>query len=164
MVPKVSALSKIDKALRTIDAVHGSAVSENQSAKFGRKAVRGSANTNENLQNSFLRSELNIMQGERGGIQLDQHNTNQAKTRKKPSNNSATTAERDALDRDMDAITSKLGKILKMLKPMLASDHFNVKENRKQPAAIFNAKQKLRHKDNKDRQLPPKEDSEGGQR
>ena len=160
MVPKVSALSKIDKALRTIDAVHGSAVNENQSAKFGRKAVRGSANTNENLQNSFLRSELNIMQGERGGIQLDQHNTNQAKTRKKPSNNSATTAERDALDRDMDAITSKLGKILKMLKPMLASDHFNVKENRKQPAAIFNTKQKLRHKaeDNKDRKLPLKED------
>jgi hypothetical protein len=45
------------------DAYHGSAVNENQPAKHGRKAVIGSANTNENLQNFFLKSELNIMQG-----------------------------------------------------------------------------------------------------
>ena len=89
------------------------------------KAVMGSANTNENLQNSFLRSELNIMQGERRGIQVNQHNTNQVTTRKKPSNNSATTAERDALDRDMDAIASKLGMILKMLEPMSDSEKKN---------------------------------------
>ena len=60
------------------EAVYGSAVNETQSAKSGRKAVWGSANTNENLpsQNYFLQSRLNIMHGERVGIQVHhQHDT-----------------------------------------------------------------------------------------
>ena len=40
----------------------------------GRKAVNGSAN--QNLLNSFMESELNIMHGERRGIHVIQHNTN----------------------------------------------------------------------------------------
>ena len=68
MVPKVSASSKTDDALKTINAVNGSAENENQSAKYWRNAVRGSANTNENLPNSFLRSGLKIMYGERVGL------------------------------------------------------------------------------------------------
>ena len=98
MVPKVSASSKTDDALKTINAVNGSAENENQSARYRRNAVRGSANTNENLPNSFLRSGLKIMYGERVGIQVLQHNTNQIKTREKPSPKTSDTAEAGALE------------------------------------------------------------------
>ena len=98
MVPKVSASSKTDDALKTINAVNGSAENENQSAKYWRNAVRGSANTNENLPNSFLRSGLKIMYGERVGIQVLQHITNQIKTREKPSPKTSDTAEAGALE------------------------------------------------------------------
>ena len=101
IVPKVLALSTIDKALKTIDAVDGSAVNENQSAKSGRKAVRGSANTNENLQIYFLQSRLNIMYGERVGIQVHHHNANQIKIRKTPSIKPAVTAGVGALECDI---------------------------------------------------------------
>ena len=47
------------------DAVHGSAVNENQSAKFERRIS--------------MRSGLNIMEGERRGIQVNQPNANQAR-------------------------------------------------------------------------------------
>ena len=66
----------------------------------GRKAVNGSANQNQllvpdggkagngsadqNLSNSFMKSELNIMHGERRGIHVIQHNTNKPKTGEKP--------------------------------------------------------------------------------
>jgi hypothetical protein len=53
IVPKILALSKIDDALKTIDAVNGSALNKNHSAKFELKGFRGPANTNEILQNSF---------------------------------------------------------------------------------------------------------------
>ena len=48
----------------------------------GRKAVDGSAN--QNLRNYFLKSELNIMYGERRGIHVIQHNTNDTTTGEKP--------------------------------------------------------------------------------
>ena len=48
----------------------------------GRKAVNGSAN--HNLSNSFMESELNIMHGERRGMHVIQHNTNDNKTGEKP--------------------------------------------------------------------------------
>ena len=48
----------------------------------GRKAVTGSAN--QNLQNSFLKSELNIMPGERREIRVIQHDTNDTTTGVKP--------------------------------------------------------------------------------
>ena len=98
MVPKVSASSKTDDALKTINAVNGSAENENQSARYRRNAVRGSANTNENLPISSLRSGLKIMYGERVGIQVLQHNTNQIKTREKPSPKTSDTAEAGALE------------------------------------------------------------------
>ena len=52
----------INKEFAT-DAVNGSAVNENQSAKFGWRIS--------------MRSRLNIMQGERRGIQVNQPNANQ---------------------------------------------------------------------------------------
>ena len=91
------------------------------------------------------------MQGERREFQVNHHNTNQVTTRKKPSNNSATIAEGDALDRNMDAITSKLGMLLKMLEPMLAYE-------KKYNKVIFDSHQQPIHKDSHDRQQPPKED------
>jgi hypothetical protein len=65
------------------------------------KAVRGSANTNENLPISFMLSELKIMYGERVGIQVLQHNTNQIKTREKQSPKPADSAEMDTLESGM---------------------------------------------------------------
>jgi hypothetical protein len=105
IVPKVLALSKIDDALKTIDAVNGSAVNENQSAKFEWNAVLGPANANENLQNFLLRSGLKIMYGERVGIQVLQHYTNQIKTREKLSPKPADTAEVGALECYIKAAT-----------------------------------------------------------
>jgi hypothetical protein len=84
--------------LKTIDTCNGSAVNENQSANFEWKAVLEPANTNENLQNFFLLSWLKIMCGERVGIQLFKHNSNQIKTRKKPSPKPANAAEVGALE------------------------------------------------------------------
>jgi hypothetical protein len=104
IAPKVLALSKIDDALKTIDAVNGSAANENEPAIFEWNAVLGPANTNENLQNFFLprRSGLKIMYGERVGIQVLQHNTVintcQIKTREKPSPKPVDTAEVGALE------------------------------------------------------------------
>ena len=45
-------------------------------------AFNGSAN--KNMPNSFMKSELNIMHGERRWIRVIQHNTNDTKTREKP--------------------------------------------------------------------------------
>jgi hypothetical protein len=69
IVPKVLKLSRIDYAHKIIDAVNGSVVNENQSAKFEWNAVWGPANTKENLQSFFLQSGFKIMYGERVGIQ-----------------------------------------------------------------------------------------------
>ena len=44
-------------------------------------ALNGFASTDESHQNSFLLSGLKIMHGERVGIQVHQHHTNQIKTR-----------------------------------------------------------------------------------
>ena len=46
------------------------------------RQLNGSAN--QNLSNSFMNSELNIMHGERRGIHGIQHNTNDTKTGEKP--------------------------------------------------------------------------------
>ena len=105
-----------------IDAVNGAAVNENQSAKSGRNAVRGSANTNKNLHISFPRSGLKIMHGERVGIQVLQDNTNQIKTGKKSSTKPAITADAGTLKRDMKFMASKMGEILNMLELMSASE------------------------------------------
>ena len=45
-------------------------------------ANNGSAK--QNLSNSFMKSELNIMHGERRGIHIIQHNTNEPKAGEKP--------------------------------------------------------------------------------
>jgi hypothetical protein len=58
----------------------------------------GTSNTIENLQNFFLLSWLKIMCGERVGIQLLLHNTNQIKTRKESSPKPANAAEVGALE------------------------------------------------------------------
>jgi hypothetical protein len=50
------------------------------------------------VSDGFLRSGLRIMFGERVGIQVLQHNTNQIKTREKPSPKPADTAEVGALE------------------------------------------------------------------
>ena len=63
-------------------AVNGSANQNQLFVPDGRKAVNGSAN--QNLSNSFMKSELNIMHGERRGIHVIQHNTNEPKTGEKP--------------------------------------------------------------------------------
>ena len=105
IVPKVLKLSRIDYAHKIIDAVNGSVVNENQSAKFEWNTVLGPANANENLQNFLLRSGLKIMYGERVGIQVLQHYTNQIKTREKLSPKPADTAEVGALERYIKAAT-----------------------------------------------------------
>ena len=56
-------------------------------------AVNGSAKTNEKHRNFFLRSGLKIMHGERVGIQVHHHNTNQIKTRKEPASMEPTVQE-----------------------------------------------------------------------
>ena len=63
-------------------AVNGSANQNQLFVPDGQKAVNGSAN--QNLSNSFMKSELNIMHGERRGIHVIQHNTNEPKTGEKP--------------------------------------------------------------------------------
>ena len=63
-------------------AVNGSANQNQLFVPDGRKAVNGSAN--QNLSNSFMKSEFSIMHGERRGIHVIQHNTNEPKTGEKP--------------------------------------------------------------------------------
>ena len=62
-------------------AVNGSAGQDQIFVPHGRKAVNGSAN--QNPPNSFLKSELNNMHGERRGIRFIQHNTNDTTTGEK---------------------------------------------------------------------------------
>ena len=81
-----------------------------------KKAVNESA-----IPNSLLRSGSKIMQGERRGIQVNQHNTNPVKTKKNTSTIPAVTAEGDALEHNMNATAaSKLSTIhdYLILKPL----------------------------------------------
>ena len=64
-------------------AVNGSANQNQLFVPDGRKAVNGSAN--QNLSNSLMKSELNIMHGERRGIHDIQHNTNNTLARQEGS-------------------------------------------------------------------------------
>ena len=71
------------KAIQCHDKkVYGSANQNQLFVPDGRKAVNGSAN--QNPSNSFMKSELNIMHGERRGMHVIRHNTNEPKTGKKP--------------------------------------------------------------------------------
>ena len=80
---RVLALSKSPRGTKTGNAI---------------AAVNGSAKTNEKHPNSFLLSGLKFMHGERVGIQVHHHNTNQIKTGKEPAHKSVFTADFGDLD------------------------------------------------------------------
>ena len=81
-------------------------------------AVRGSA-VNENQHNSCLRSELTNMHGERRGIQVIQHNTNQISTREKP-DISPTIVDVNAweINPTVATIASRLHKLLNLIEKL----------------------------------------------